>query len=75
MTLRWTGEDLNNQLPPLGKLLGDYYLHRGWSEKGIPAPEKFKLNYLPAEGTPILGTNHKGVIPNWDNPLNIVVFI
>jgi aldehyde:ferredoxin oxidoreductase len=42
MTLNRTGEDLNNQLPPLGKLLSDYYAYRGWSEEGIPTPEKLE---------------------------------
>ena len=40
MTLNRTGEDLTNQLPPLGKLLSDYYAYRGWSEDGIPTPER-----------------------------------
>jgi len=42
MTLNRTGEDLTNQLPPIGKLLSDYYAYRGWSEEGIPTPEKLK---------------------------------
>lgn len=42
MTLQRTGEDLSNQLPPLGRLLSDYYAYRGWSEVGIPTPEKLK---------------------------------
>jgi len=42
LTLNRTGEDLTNQLPPLGRLLSDYYAHRGWSEEGIPTPEKLK---------------------------------
>ena len=42
MTLNRTGEDLTNQLPPLGRLLSDYYAHRGWSEDGIPTREKLK---------------------------------
>ena len=33
-------EDLTNQLPPLGQLLSDYYEYRGWSEEGIPTPDK-----------------------------------
>jgi aldehyde:ferredoxin oxidoreductase len=40
MTLNRRGEDLTNQLPPIGKLLSDYYAYRGWSEDGIPTPEK-----------------------------------
>lgn len=42
MTLNRTGEDLTNQLPPMGKLLSDYYAYRGWSEEGIPKPEKLE---------------------------------
>jgi len=42
MTLNRTGEDLTNQLPPIGKLLSDYYAYRQWSEEGIPTPEKLK---------------------------------
>jgi aldehyde:ferredoxin oxidoreductase len=39
LTLKRVGEDLTNQLPPLGQLLGDYYDYRRWSEDGIPTPE------------------------------------
>ena len=39
MTLNREGEDLTNQLPPMGRLLSDYYKHRGWSEEGIPTPQ------------------------------------
>jgi aldehyde:ferredoxin oxidoreductase len=42
MTLNRTGEGLTNQIPPIGKLLSDYYAYRGWSEEGIPAPEKLE---------------------------------
>jgi aldehyde:ferredoxin oxidoreductase len=42
LTLNRTGEDLTNQLPPIGKLLGDYYAYRGWSEDGIPTPQKLE---------------------------------
>lgn len=42
MTLERTGEDLNNQLPPMGRLLSDYYTYRGWSEDGIPTPGKLE---------------------------------
>ena len=42
MTLNRSGEDLTNQLPPIGRLLSDYYACRGWSEEGIPTPEKLK---------------------------------
>ncbi len=42
LTLDRKGEDLNNQLPPLGRLLSDYYAYRGWSEEGIPTPQKLK---------------------------------
>ena len=42
LTLNRTGEGLGNQLPPMGKLLSDYYAYRKWSEDGIPTPEKLK---------------------------------
>ena len=42
MTLKRTGEDLTNQLPPMGRLLSDYYAYRGWSEDGIPTPDKLE---------------------------------
>ena len=40
LTLNRTGEDLSNQLPPMERLLGDYYSHRGWSEDGVPTESK-----------------------------------
>ena len=40
LTLNRKGEELTNQLPPIGQMLGDYYAYRGWSEDGIPTPEK-----------------------------------
>ena len=42
LTLNRRGEDLTNQLPPMGKLLSDYYAYRKWSEDGIPTLEKLK---------------------------------
>ena len=42
LTLNRTGDGLTNQLPPLGKLLSDYYAYRKWSEEGIPTPEKLE---------------------------------
>ncbi len=42
MTLDRTGEDLTNQLPPMGQLLSDYYGYRKWTEDGIPTLEKQK---------------------------------
>lgn len=33
-------DDLTNQLPPMGRLLADYYEHRGWTEEGLPSAEK-----------------------------------
>jgi aldehyde:ferredoxin oxidoreductase len=42
MTLNRTGEELTNQLPPMGKLLSDYYAYRGWGEDGIPTQVKLK---------------------------------
>lgn len=41
-TLKRTGEELTNELPPMGRLLSDYYEHRKWGEEGIPTPEKLK---------------------------------
>lgn len=43
MTLNRKGEDLKNQLPPMGKLLSDYYAYRGWSEDGIPTQGKLEV--------------------------------
>ena len=40
MTLKRTGEGLTNQLPPMGKLLSDYYEYRNWTEDGTPTREK-----------------------------------
>jgi aldehyde:ferredoxin oxidoreductase len=42
MTLNREGEGLANQLPPMGRLLSDYYAYRTWSEDGIPTPEKLE---------------------------------
>jgi len=42
LTLNRTGVELNNQLPPMGKLLSDYYAYRGWGEDGIPTKAKLK---------------------------------
>jgi aldehyde:ferredoxin oxidoreductase len=36
------GEGITTQLPPMGKLLADYYEVRGWSEDGLPTPEKLR---------------------------------
>jgi aldehyde:ferredoxin oxidoreductase len=36
------GEGITTQLPPMGKLLADYYEYRGWSEEGLPTPEKLR---------------------------------
>jgi len=38
LTLKRNGD----KLPPLGKLLSDYYDYRGWGEDGIPLPDKVK---------------------------------
>lgn len=42
LTLKRTGEGLTPNLPPLGEMLSDYYGYRGWSEEGIPLPEKLQ---------------------------------
>ena len=34
------GEGLDNQLPPMGLLLSNYYKYRGWDDEGIPSKEK-----------------------------------
>ncbi|MEI7670531.1 MAG: aldehyde ferredoxin oxidoreductase family protein [Deltaproteobacteria bacterium] len=36
------GEGITTQLPPMGKLLADYYDYRGWSEDGLPTHEKLR---------------------------------
>ncbi len=42
MTLKRTGEGLANRLPPMGRLLSDYYDYRGWTEDGIPSQGKLE---------------------------------
>jgi aldehyde:ferredoxin oxidoreductase len=42
LTLNRRGDGLTNQLPPLGKLLSDYYAYRKWSKEEIPTPEKLE---------------------------------
>lgn len=42
LTLKHMGEGLTPSLPPLGQMLSDYYQTRGWSEEGIPLPEKLR---------------------------------
>jgi aldehyde:ferredoxin oxidoreductase len=42
LTLKHEGEGLTPSLPPLGEMLSDYYKFRGWSEEGIPLPEKLQ---------------------------------
>jgi len=42
LTLKRSGEGLTPNLPPMGEMLSDYYRARGWSEEGIPLPEKMK---------------------------------
>lgn len=42
LTLQREGEGLTPNLPPLGEILSQYYRVRGWSEEGIPLPEKVK---------------------------------
>ncbi|MBI4333091.1 MAG: aldehyde ferredoxin oxidoreductase family protein [Chloroflexi bacterium] len=44
--------DAANNLPPLGEMLTQYYSFRGWSEEGIPTPEKLEqLGLEQAAGT------------------------
>jgi aldehyde:ferredoxin oxidoreductase len=40
LTENRTGQELTNQLPPFGRLISDYYAHRGWSAEGIPTETK-----------------------------------
>jgi aldehyde:ferredoxin oxidoreductase len=45
LTLKRTGPGLTEaelHLPPLGRLLSDYYEYCGWNEWGIPKPEKLQ---------------------------------
>ncbi len=42
LTFKRTGKGLTPNLPPLGQMLSEYYEYRGWSEDGIPTPEKMK---------------------------------
>ena len=39
-TLNRKDPELTNQLPPIGRLLNDYYEIRKWNEEGIPTPGK-----------------------------------
>lgn len=41
-TLKRIGKGLTPNLPPLGQILGEYYEYRGWTEDGIPTPQKLK---------------------------------
>jgi aldehyde:ferredoxin oxidoreductase len=47
LTLNRKADDLTNQLPPMGRLLADYYEHRGWTEEGIPSAEKLRELGIP----------------------------
>ncbi|NWF92095.1 MAG: aldehyde ferredoxin oxidoreductase family protein [Syntrophaceae bacterium] len=42
LTFKRIGKGLTPNLPPLGQMLGEYYEYRGWSEEGIPTPEKLR---------------------------------
>lgn len=42
LTLKRIGNGITPHLPPLGQMLGEYYEYRGWSEEGIPTPEKLR---------------------------------
>ncbi|MGQ9636288.1 MAG: aldehyde ferredoxin oxidoreductase family protein [Thermodesulfobacteriota bacterium] len=42
LTWKRQGKGLTPNLPPLGQMLSEYYEYRGWSEEGIPTPEKLK---------------------------------
>jgi aldehyde:ferredoxin oxidoreductase len=40
LTLNRKDPDLDTRLPPIGRMLADYYECRDWSEEGIPTAEK-----------------------------------
>jgi aldehyde:ferredoxin oxidoreductase len=40
LTLNRKDPELTNQLPPIGRMVGDYYEYREWSEEGIPTDSK-----------------------------------
>ena len=42
LTFKRTGGGLTNHLPPVGKLLSDYYAYRKWSENGVPTSVKLE---------------------------------
>ena len=42
LTQNRKGEELTNQLPPMGQLLSNYYEFRQWNEEGIPSADKIK---------------------------------
>jgi aldehyde:ferredoxin oxidoreductase len=42
LTFKRIGKGLTPNLPPLGQMLSEYYEYRGWSEDGLPTPEKLK---------------------------------
>ncbi|MBM4305797.1 MAG: aldehyde ferredoxin oxidoreductase family protein [Deltaproteobacteria bacterium] len=42
LTFKRIGKGITPSLPSLGHTLGEYYEYRGWSEDGIPTPEKLK---------------------------------
>ena len=42
LTLKREGEGVQVNLPPLGKMLSEYYEIRGWNEVGIPTDSKLK---------------------------------
>jgi aldehyde:ferredoxin oxidoreductase len=42
LTFKRVGKGLTPNLPPFGQMLSEYYEYRGWSEDGVPTPEKLK---------------------------------
>lgn len=42
LTFKRMGQGLTPTLPPFGQMLSETYDYRGWSENGIPTPEKLK---------------------------------
>jgi aldehyde:ferredoxin oxidoreductase len=47
MTHNRKDENLENKLPPIGQMLGEYYEYRGWDEIGVPTQEKLAELNLP----------------------------
>jgi aldehyde:ferredoxin oxidoreductase len=42
LTVKRMGKGLTPHLPAFGENLSEYYQYRGWTEDGIPTPEKLR---------------------------------